>query len=654
MSPLDPSKLWELSQQRITAANSSNLGDSSCMIPKARENDLYHMNNELEDVGPNVSSGRSFSTRTSHHSTTFSDSQYNSNSEVSGERYGTHYSNSGGSSNQFNSLSQADPSENAQSSELSTFFADISSLHVPKSGQNRCFSSVSESTDFLNSSFPWPHDHDVFYDEGDISELVYKQNIRESLLGKSYMYHICPISDATRMGDMSRTLSCNGDTCANNNSYCMSNVGHSSDSMDRISTGKSTDDSGYNYSEEADNNKSLCVTNKGMDSVKSADIARLSSPMSMSSHATPIRPNHTGDGTPRRYSFLPGLSYLMSDSDTSYLDKSLQSTEPDAHSPSQRSNKTESFQKSNHSTSLSNHSESQNVEVSPLQVSSIETSPLRLGRSVDLFNSSRVEQSDSENTDIVHSNSPVPPHKSKLEQLRVMDLKESPYKFRGLHGENVPVSKKKRDELNISNLTESPYKFRFQGFENTRKKFYTIPEKRGEGMNVAHKTRSQCVYEDKENSTTDRSVYLTAPSRNRKKNDGNVGRTHKERHSKPRNRVSALRNSCYAYSDTDSDGEVASNFSSRSQYGDDSDDSCGFSPYKKGKKFGRKDSRTALRSVENTPIFSPIVTPDCLDREKVCNASGPIMKPVFSTPVTRGEGIENSLFLIDNPSTIAV
>lgn len=643
MSPLDPAKLWELSQQRITTINSSDLYDSSCIIPKARENISYQMNDEVDACESNISGRRSSSTRTSHYSTTLSDSQYNSNSEVSGERYDTNYSNSGSSRSQFNSLNQVETSEHVQSSELSNFFADISSLHVPTSGQNRYISSVSETTDILNSSFPWSHDHEVFYDEGDISELVYKQNIRESLLGKSYMYHICPISDATRLGDMSRRLT-------SNNSYCTSNVTHTSDSMARIST----DDSGFNYSEEAQNNESLCASNKGMDSVMSADNARLNSLMSRSStssRTSPIRPDHTGDSTPIRYSLLPGLSYLMSDSDTSCLEKSMQSTKSVADSTLQHNNKTESCLKLNQSTS-------QDVKVSPLQVSVIETSPLRLGRSVDLFNSSRQEQSDFETPNIVHSDSPVISPKTKLEQLRVLELKESPYKFRGRQDENVPVSSssvKKEDAPSIYNLTESPYKFRSQGFENTSRKFYTIPEKRGDVMNVPHKTRSKLAYENKENRIMDGSAYLTAPSRNRKKKEGNVKSGYKEKHSKPRNRVSALRNSCYAYSDTDSDGEVASNFSSRSQYGDDSDDTYGFSPCKKGNQnSARKDSRTALRSVENAPIFSPIVTPDRLDREKVCNASGPIMKPVFSTPLTRGEGIDNTQFLMDKPSTIAV
>lgn len=298
-------------------------------------------------------------------------------------------------------------------------------------------------------------------------------------------------------------------------------------------------------------------------------------------------------------------------------------------------------------------------KVSPLQVSTIETSPMRLGRSVDLFDSSKLEMSDLETPKAICSKPPIIPPISRLDKLQVVDLKESPYKFRGRSEDNVlhcSSNENERDELSISDLTESPYKFRSKCSENiiqskTNRKFYTIPEKRVEGVNIPHK-RSQARYNDKENRIEE-NRYHTAPMLRNKKRKGIKAKS-AEKHSKPKTHVSALKYSCYAYSDTDSDGDIPSDFSARSQYGDASEQEFGFSPMKSYRR--ESTSRTALKSVENSPTFSPIITPDRMNREKVCNANGPLMKPFVSTPVPRSAhgGSENALYLVDEPSTIAV
>ncbi|XP_061191359.1 uncharacterized protein LOC133199560 [Saccostrea echinata] len=654
MSPLDPAKLWELSQQRITLENSRALQDSQQhgISPRSREGNSFYMTSPDAPSDSVISSRRNSSARTSHYSTTFSDSQYNS--EVSGERDGANYS--GTSRSQWTSQSQTGSWDNAEPSELSEFFADISSLHFPAPGHSRRFiSSLSETTDPQNSSFPWPNDNDVFYDEGDISELVYKQRIREALHGKSYMYHICEISDATTPKRLSYNKQSSG------SSPPFINVTQRSHSLGRISSEKSTDDSGYHYSEEAETNVNQSVNSYNRrDCVPKTDChINLNRALMMShtsSSSSPVGTDYTGDGTSIRKSLLPGLSYLMSDSDTSYLKNSLNSSSPFMDAPLQHSITVESCKEINDSNSQQNN-------VSPLQVSVIETSPHRLGRSVDLFNSSRLELSDLEGPKAVNSQFPVVPSMLQLEKLQVLELKESPYKFRERCSDHVSSSVslvKGKDDLNITDLMESPYKFRSQGYGNTTqnktdRKFYTIPEKREKNLDIPCRTKSKIAHEDKENRIIgENECYLAPVSRNRNKKGRKARTTYKKKCTKPRTRVSALKNSCYAYSDTDSDGEVASDFSCRSQYGGTSDCDFGFSSFtREGQNFSGKDTRTALRSVENTPIFSPIVTPDHVDRERVCNASGPIMKPVVSTPVTRSTG-ENRLLFIDEPSTIAV
>lgn len=656
MSPLDPAKLWELSQQRMTLEYSTDFHNTAQHISQStRENNSCHQNSQMvSPVHFHTRGTRSSSARTSHYSTTFSDSQYNSNSEVSGERYDGSYSCSNSSRMQFPSQGQSGTTDNAESSELSNFFADISSLHVPKSVHGRFISSVSDIVDPVNGSFPWPDDHEVFYDEGDISELVYKQNIMESLQGKSYMYHICPISDATQLGETPRRLSYNRPS--NMDPFPFGDMTQRSTSLSRINTEKSTDDSGYHFSDEADDNLSRNSKSfKGMDSVfKCEDTANFNRAViidSASSAMSLMRSNHTEEGTTKRKSLLPGLSYLMSDSDTSYMDNSLEPASYLAGSPMQGEISAESCK------ILDSHTSSQNKKDSPLQVSTIDTSPQRFGRSVDLFNSSRLEMSDLETPKACLKPPSVPPL-SRMEKLQVIELKESPYKFRERSQENFPyssVNERERNQLHISDLSESPYKFRSKGSEHilpstTNRKFYTIPEKQGEGMGAPNK-QSKVHYKDKENRFVEENIFFTAP---RPKNKKRKGRNAKSaaKHSQPKTHISAFKNSCYAYSDTDSDGDLPSDFSSRSQYGDESDQAFGFSPLKTSKT----ESRRPLKSLENSPTFSPIITPDRMNKEKVCNASGPIMKPCVSTPVPKSMnvGSDNSLFLVDEPSTIAV
>lgn len=647
MSPLDPAKLWELSQQRITLEPSSYFNDSKqqSVSQPARENESCRLTSYFQTpVDSSINGTKSSLARTSHRSTTFSDSQYNSNSEVSGERYDGSYSYSGTSRSQYRSQSNTGMSDQVESSELSNFFADISSLHVPVPSHGRYISSVSDITDQMNASFPWPDDHEVFYDEGDISEMVYKQNIRESLQGKSYMYHICQISDFTQVGETPRRLSYNGPS--NSDSCPISNVSQRNNSLPGNSVEKNTDDSGYHFSETEDNSSSNINPYKGAFNFENHQ--KLNKAVIINSSS-----DNTEGGTPRRRSLLPGLSYLMSDSDTSYMDNSTEPAKYQDFTP-EVNDSPESCDKNGYYTSH------QNKKVSPLQVSTIETSPMRLGRSVDLFDSSKLEMSDLETPKAVCLKPPIIPPISRLEKLQVVDLKESPYKFRGRSQDNAPHSssnEKERDELSIFDLTESPYKFRSKCSENiiqskTNRKFYTIPEKRVEGVNVPHK-RSQARYNDKENRVLDENRYHTASMLRNKKRKG-IKVKSAEKHSKPKTHVSALKHSCYAYSDTDSDGDIPSDFSARSQYGDASEQEFGFSPMKNYKR--ESTSRTALKSVENSPTFSPIITPNHMNREKVCNANGPLMKPFVSTPVPRSAlgGSENALYLVDEPSTIAV
>lgn len=655
MSPLDPAKLWELSQQRITLEPSSYFNDSKqqSVSQPARENDSCRLTSYFPTpVDSSINGTKSSLARTSHRSTTFSDSQYNSNSEVSGERYDGSYSYSGTSRSQYRSQSNTGTSDQVESSELSNFFADISSLHVPVPSHGRYISSVSDITDQMNASFPWPDDHEVFYDEGDISEMVYKQNIRESLQGKSYMYHICQISDFTQAGETPRRLSYSGPS--NTEPRPNSNGNQRINSLPGNSFEKNTDDSGYHFSETDENSSSNINPYKGAFNFENHQ--KLNKAViinSSSSDMSQKKSDNAEGGTPRRRSLLPGLSYLMSDSDTSFMDSSTEPAKFQAFT-SEVNDSPESCYKNGYYTSH------QDKKVSPLQVSTIETSPMRLGRSVDLFDSSKLEMSDLETPKAICSKPPIIPPISRLDKLQVVDLKESPYKFRGRSEDNVlhcSSNENERDELSISDLTESPYKFRSKCSENiiqskTNRKFYTIPEKRVEGVNIPHK-RSQARYNDKENRVLDENRHHTAPMLRNKKKKGIKAKS-AEKHSKPKTHVSALKYSCYAYSDTDSDGDIPSDFSARSQYGDASEQEFEFSPMKSYRR--ESTSRTALKSVENSPTFSPIITPDRMNTEKVCNANGPLMKPFVSTPVPRSAhgGSENALYLVDEPSTIAV
>jgi hypothetical protein len=113
----------------------------------------------------------------------------------------------------------------------------------------------------------------------------------------------------------------------------------------------------------------------------------------------------------------------------------------------------------------------------------------------------------------------------------------------------------------------------------------------------------------------------------------------------------AMTNPCYAYSDTESEADISRSHIGPSKYGRVQHHSNSFrTPISTG-----EGKRKVLKRLDNTPGFSPILTPDDVEAIQSCNTCSDIVKPIVSTPKINPEVYTVGLrYIDDSPSTIEV
>lgn len=268
---------------------------------------------------------------------------------------------------------------------------------------------------------------------------------------------------------------------------------------------------------------------------------------------------------------------------------------------------------------------------SSLDVTDYDDSPHRLGRSIDLFDRVRYRNNI---TDVeMDSNTPI------------RELKESPYKFRFVE---------RKDK-------ENKYTHEVQRANNRRHSSILPQQKKAENITGKVISRSSSKLReinqtyDLENSEPFTNIKPRTIVDDFKKK--HVARNCQKKVPAYRNDLSlyqseSMTNPCYSYSDTESEADI----SGRSHIGPNKYDRVQHHP----KSFrtpisAGEGKREVLKRLDNTPGFSPILTPDDVEAIQSCNTSSDIVKPIVSTPKINPEVYTVGFrYIDDSPSTIEV
>ncbi|XP_052106330.1 uncharacterized protein LOC127738891 [Mytilus californianus] len=274
---------------------------------------------------------------------------------------------------------------------------------------------------------------------------------------------------------------------------------------------------------------------------------------------------------------------------------------------------------------------------SSLSVSEFDDSPQRLGRSIDLFDRERYRNSVADMTDDVFA---------KSSDTEVRELENSPYKFRSKDTSDYKESKENVYSLgswrhqssttsqhNYSSEPKSKDGSRYLSEVETTNKTYNV-QKNDSFTNIKPRT----IVDDFKKKHVPRNTQKKAPAYT---NDLSLYQSE------------AVTNPCYAYSDTESEAEI-SRRSSKGPYKDERvrrHSSHFHTPVQ------NEGKRQVLRRLDNTPGFSPILTPG--DREIIQSSEslngGSVVKPIVSTPKINSDFYKEGLRYIDeSPGTIEV
>ena len=264
---------------------------------------------------------------------------------------------------------------------------------------------------------------------------------------------------------------------------------------------------------------------------------------------------------------------------------------------------------------------------SSLDVTDYDDSPHRLGRSIDLFDRVRYRNSITD-----------------VENTPIRELRASPYKFRFLE---------RKDK-------ENKYTHEVQRANNRRHSSILPQQKKAENITSkiisrsSSKLREMNQTYDLENSEHFTNIKPRTIVDDFKKK--HVARNCQKKVPAYRNDLSlyqseAMTNPCYAYSDTESEADISRSHIGPNKYGRVQHHSNSFrTPISTG-----EGKRKVLKRLDNTPGFSPILTPNDVEAIQSCNTCSDIVKPIVSTPKINPEVYTVGLrYIDDSPSTIEV